>query len=168
MANFRNRTIIKKRWERMLGGTLTVNLDTTNISTGFLTFSEAATILRVRMPYLSGQMIATIAVGDDLRLTFGLVVVLADAAELGATAVPDPLDEPEFPWLWWGETRMFATNAGVENQFGSQYQVLHPELKLMRKVKSRESLIWIVQSIAASGAPDVRVVILTSRVLVGT
>ena len=55
------------------------------------------------------------AVLDAAHLSFGLAVVSSDAAELGATAFPDPGSEPEYPWLFWGEHIFRAQSASLSD-----------------------------------------------------
>ena len=135
---------------------------------GRLTFAIPATILRVRGA-VSLQFDETVQAGDVGAAVFGLAVVSEDAAV--AEAVPDPGQEPEFPWLWWSTIELEAIVAGsnwTAFPLGPTADILRVDSKAMRKVKPGESLIWICQITVATGAPVMILKFHPTRVLIGT
>ena len=135
-----------KQWDALPSISLALDTATTIIG-GSFAFSIPATILRIR-----GMLLVTLdnaAEGDDTFLTAALGMVSSDAAALGATAMPDPGSEPEYPWLWWASIPLFATQSitGVDPSFStvSGAARLEVDSKAMRKVKPGESLIWVFQ-----------------------
>ncbi len=161
-----SRTIDFKSWRGMTPLFTAVTTATTIVSPP-LTPGEPVTILRCR-GLIHAFLDSTRQVGDTISLTFGLGIVSQDAAALGASAMPDPGSEPDYPWLWWGT--MFLDGqlaAGGENPWGASAQKLEVDTKAMRKMKPRESLVWVMQSDTVAGAPVTEVRIHQTRVLVG-
>ena len=91
---------------------------------------------------------------------------------LGATALPDPFDEPDYPWLYWKE-HMFhfgaATSgtAGEGQQGGGGFIRQSIDVRSMRRMKPRESLVWVMQYVNGSGDPPMEVSVGKTRVLIG-
>ncbi len=163
----RGRTIDRKEWLAIGGLSAGVSTATTLIG-GIFTPGLPVTILRCRCPHIYAFMDNTRQAGDTLELTFGLGIVSQDAGALGATAMPDPAAEPDYPWLWWGSMFLDSDEAAVVNSWGPQAQIIHDiDTKAMRKMKPRESLVWVAQSASVTGAPAVRFQIAQTRVLVG-
>ena len=165
---FRGRKIDFKQWTAAPGLLGSITTDTTTIG-GSLAFSVPATILRWR-GYISafmGESGATAA--DRMAITCGIGIFSTDAVTLGATALPDPADEPEFPWVWWKEFVLHTeVAAGPSGGWGIQAQRYEIDSKAMRKVKPGESALIVIQSTNAAGAPTVKLDIGQLRVLVGT
>ena len=106
-------------------------------------------------------------VADTIGITWGLGIVSTDAATLGATALPDPAGDSDFPWLWWGDMFLRSHNAGHEEAWGLSAQKLEVDTKAMRRVKPSESLIWVVETSTIAGAPNTFLDFGVTRVLVG-
>ena len=108
---------------------------------GGLSFVQSVTILRCRTSVIL-QFDETRQAGDQMDVGLGLAIVSTDAATLGATAVPDPLEEPEFPWLYWVDQHLECINTGSTYDPGSSLR-WEVDTKAMRKVKPSETLIWV-------------------------
>ncbi len=134
---------------------------------GSLAFGVPATILRSR-GYLQASMDATKQVGDSIDLAFGLGIISTDAFAAGGGSVPDPGDEAEYPWIWWGQMHLEAFATGGTEPWGSSSQYIEVDTKAMRKMKPGQSLAWIVQVQGASGAPVTEITLGQTRVLIGT
>ena len=131
-------------------------------------FTAPATVLRVRST-ITAYFDESVQVGDELNFTFGLGIVSTDAAALGLTAVPDPASDVEYPWLWWGTMCLQSVlAAGGERPWGMTAQILHVDTKAMRRVKPKESILWVIQSTGQVGSPVTNVQIHQSRMLIGT
>ena len=103
-------------------------------------------------------------------VTFGLGIVSTDAATLGATALPEPNGDCEYPWLWWGEIFLQApvANAGLISGFGTYAQRLEVDSKAMRKVTNKETLLWVAETSGVVGAPAVDITFGSTRILIGS
>ncbi len=165
------RTIDFKQWAAAPGSILSSAAEGTFV-VGSLAFLVPATILRWR-GYVSAMFDETAQPGDQAAIAWGIGVFSTDAVAVGATALPDPGSEPEFPWVWYGE--MFlqsreATGAGnpTSSAWGPLAQRIEIDSKGMRKVKPGESvaIVWEVDN--AVGAPVIEFDTGNLRVLVGT
>ncbi len=133
---------------------------------GSVLFTGPATILRVRGA-VQASFDSTVQNTDQMRLVFGLGIVSTDAATLGASAVPDPGGEAEYPWLWWGSMQLRASANAAEGAWGTQAQKLEVDSKAMRRVKPGESLLWVVEVASVTGAPVTNIDFLQTRVFIG-
>jgi len=155
-----------KQWGSITGLIAELSANQTTIS-GSLAFTVPATILRFR-GYVAAMFDESMQAGDQLILTFGLGLFSTDAVALGATAMPEPANEPEFPWIWWKEMRLDAFAAAAVSTYGSTNQRYEVDSRAMRKVKPGESFAFVVQATGAQGAPVTLVDIGQTRVLIGT
>jgi len=135
---------------------------------GGLDFAQPITVLRSR-GYVQAAFDETVQAGDTMLLTFGLGIVSTDAANLGATALPDPGSDVAYPWLWWGEMFLeaFAADVATLHAWGSTNQRLEVDTKAMRRARLDQSLIWVIEAAQVTGAPVTNVEIGTTRILVG-
>jgi len=133
---------------------------------GFASFTAASTILRCLMEYIIRPTIAPTALENAL-ITVALGVVSSDAVELGATAMPDPNDEPEYPWLYWAEHAFFFSATGLDNGGPVSGVRKFADIRSMRKIKPREALVWVVQYTDLVGTPALQVTLGSTRVLLG-
>ena len=163
MPRLRNqgRKIDFKQWSSIPAVTNTLTGATTQQG-GALSFLVSATILRIR-GYVQAHFMATVQVGDEIQLAFGLAVVSTDAFTAGAGSMPDPFGDPEFPWLWWGQIQLesisVAASAVNNGGWGLAAQRLEVDSKAMRKMKLSEFLVWINQANSPSGSPDITVIL---------
>ncbi len=162
------RKIDFKQWDFIPAIELTTTVSGT-FSGGGLAFTIPATILRARSRIIA-FFDATVQVADTIDVGLGLAVISSDAFTLGATAFPDPLSEPEYPWLWWTDISLRAeeTGAATNRAWGTASQLLSVDTKAMRKIKPQETLCWVMQTSNVVGAPTTRVDIQRTRVLIGT
>ena len=162
----RGRKIDFKQWTAIPGSSQNLTANATIAGPGFLSFSAPATILRVRGYTQVAFLQAGLTLADEVDVVFGMGVFSTDAVTLGATALPDPSAEPEYPWMWYGELSMYSPNA----DFGDPMiqQRLELDTKAMRKVKPGESLVVVAQYVNASGIPGLRLIYPQIRVLIGT
>ncbi len=111
----------------------------------------------------------TIVAGDNAAIAVAIGVVSSDAFAAGSASLPDPLGEPEYPWLYWAHHTFSAIEATPEQNttdVGSLRRSF--DIRSMRKLKPRESLFTVAQYADGSGAPPMNVHIDTTRVLVAT
>jgi len=157
----------RKEWQSISSSELALTANGTSVGGGLTQLTGGTTIVRVR-----GEILirltpgGTFAAGDDALITIGLGVFNADAFTLGATAMPEPSDDVEFPWMWWHQTRLGAFSNSAEST--SSIVVadrVKVDCKAMRKVPLITIMGWVVQYEDVSGAPPVSVGINRMRVL---
>ncbi len=155
----------RKSWTGFSATSLDFTADATQVgsSVGFL---ETGTILRMIGQYTIGPVTAPVAL-ESMQLTVALGIFSTDAVTLGSTAMPDPTEEPEYPWLYWKSHPLFfgTTSLDPATQTGSAR--VDFDIRSMRKFKARESLAWVVQGVRISGTADLRIVMGHTRVLIG-
>ena len=159
------RVIDFKSWLGIPSISLTLTASTTVIGAS-LAFQGPATILRCRGRLLF-HLDETQQASDEVKIGCGLGIVSTDAFTLGATAMPDPSGDPEFPWLWWDELTFSSSLAAAEETFGSTTREVIVDTKAMRKIKPAESLGWVFQYTDITGTPLVDLNVSQTRVLVG-
>ena len=155
----------------MSGGATVVNLSADAIAIGpFFSAVESRTILRIRGSLTVGpDPNGTLANDDRARISIGVGVVSTDAAFLGATAMPDPDAETSFVWLWyWSSVLIFGSTFTQEMlTAGGSFIRVDVDSKGMRKIKSGQSLVYVVQYVDITGAPPVDINFGQTRVLTG-
>ncbi len=82
-----------------------------------------------------------------------------------AGAVPEPIEEAEYPWLYHKVHQVvFFSNSSTTAPGGSWLRQSF-DVRSMRKVGPRETLAWVVQYIDVVGAPPVTAISSLVRVL---
>ncbi len=166
MARNRGKVIDRKEWNGMGSAQETISTVATTVL-GSLSFAIPATILRIRgSVYVFFD--ATQQAGDLMRCTFGIAKVSTDALTLGATALPDPAGDIDFPWMWWAQITLNSTVAADVSSYGQSNQIIEVDSKAMRRIKPNESLVMVVETANAVGAPVTILGNTQLRVLVGT
>ena len=90
-----------KQWESLAATIFGFTANAT-VGGGALDSTTSQTILRMIGEYVISPT-AVIIAGDQARLTMAIGIVSIDAKDLGATALPDPGDEPDYPWLYYAD-----------------------------------------------------------------
>ncbi len=138
--------------------------DTTLLFTTLL-FTETRTILRMLGEFVIGPTAAPVD-GDGVEMSVGFGIVSADAVGVGSTAMPDPSQEPEYPWLYWSSHPFFFRSTDVQQALGTGVVRVPFDVRSMRKVKPREALISVVQYVNSGGNPPMTAAVGQTRVLV--
>ncbi len=151
-----------KHWDTPGAITVDFTANATQASSGLLE-DEAWTVIRMIGEYVITPTSAP-AAGDQAVIAIGIAVVSADAGAAGA--VPDPVSEPSYPWLYWADHRFhFSTTSADPNSAASSLRHRF-DVRSMRKIKPREELIVVAEYIAITGAPPLSLVLGGPRVLV--
>ena len=164
------KTIDFKQWSSIPGLSTTLSTDQL-LGGGILGFTEPATVLRM---ISGGGLImfdSTRQLADRFDFGYAIGVVSSDAAALGVTALPDPLGEPEYPWLYWHPFSLRSEEASTEaSDFlgAAVYRMPAFDSRSMRKMKPGESLVMLLDCQGAFGAPATVVSLESVRVLLGT
>ncbi len=154
---------MSKEWTSIAGGQATTLVTGTFLPSS-LTVNIAATVLRMIGEYVIAPTGALTAL-DECVVTVGIGVISGDAAELGATAVPDPAAEPNYPWLYFA-SHAFLLETVVSNPAIAVRKSF--DIRSMRKMKPRENLAMIVQYQNVVGDPAYSFSSGVTRVLVAT
>ncbi len=167
MSNGRHAPRKEKLWAGLPGIELSLTAAGTSLG-GSLAFNTRDTVMRMIGEYTIGADPASLpSIADSVFITVALARVSSDAFAAGAGSVPDPAEEPEYPWLYWKAHHLEFPTAGANTStfVGSVRQAF--DVRTMRKFSPRESLAWIVQYVDGAGTPPVIVGIAQSRVLIG-
>jgi len=157
-------------WDNIPAFLLNLTANGTQVGTGFLGATAAFTVRRVRST-ITLILEGSLSAGDDVSIGIGLAVISSDAAAAGA--VPDPLGNSDYPWLWWRSQRLFmpgaSTNATWVNPggWGPACVQIEVDSKAQRRMKPLESLVWAIQYSNTTGNPPVSAFFGVSRVLLG-
>ncbi len=167
MAHRGSGTRQKKEWNGL--GTSSVNMTANGtFIAGTLAFAIPGTVLRIIGEYTISPT-GSIVDGDRAIVSVGIGQFSTDAVALGATAMPDPEDEPEFPWLYYKSHSLVyrgASTVGNELSAGSLRQSI--DIRSMRKFKPRESFSVVLEYDDLAGTPAVTFQMGVMRVLFGT
>ena len=138
-------------------------------SGGGIAVADSRTVLRMLGSYLILPE-GTLAIGDQYGIGIGIGVVSSDAFTLGSSALPDPLGEPEYPWLFWVDHQIAIVSATLIENTNSDAAVVRGsfDVRSMRKMKPQQTLAMVVQASVLAGSVDVRVMLGRTRVLFGT
>ncbi len=117
---------------------LAVNVTTAPLV--FVDFNAPFTIMRIR-GIIQVQLNAA-AVNERALIAFGIGIVTTDARAAGT--VPDPAQEPEFPWMWYGYAAVSSLNEAAI-QPDALSAILEVDTKAMRKVKPGQSVMLVGQ-----------------------
>ena len=155
-----------KQWSQLEGGPLILTGNGTFLA-GNGPLNIPGTVMRLIGGYSMGPTTAPTAL-DEVEIVVAIGVVSADAAALGATAMPDPADEPDYPWLYWASNFMFFATNSTSAGIAAMSVRRHFDVRSMRKMKARESLAMIVQYVDVVGSPPIHVSLDATRYLIGS
>ncbi len=164
------KTIDFKEWDALPAIRLT-GISATTVLGGSLAFGPAgaATILRIR-----GEVVAqleTPAANEVKAFGIGIGVFSTDAVALGATAMPDPLADVGYPWIYWSAHVLMARIAdgatSPADQAGTKTARIMIDSKAMRKVRPDQSVAIVVEPINLAGTATMELAMGPIRVLIG-
>ena len=164
--HFRSQRMVKQ-WTSTGSGNVAFTASGTGLLSSLL-FAEPGTVLRLRDNILITPTANPVA-GDDCVIAVGIGIVSSDAVGVGASAMPDPANEPDYPWLWWGSWRFFAETATLGDMAEAALTVrVDVDSKAMRKIKPGQALATVAEYIDQVGTPPYQVASGIGRVLIGT
>ncbi len=118
-----------------------------------IAFTSKQTVLRMLGEYVITTR-PTVANADRAVIAVGIGKVSSDAFGVGATAMPDPSGEPEYPWLYWASHAIASTSTDAANS--SQVNGLSVrrsfDIRTMRKFSPNESLVVVVEAVDVAGS----------------
>ncbi len=154
-----------KAWDNIPGAQIVMAADGT-FSTASLLFGEPFTVLRMIGEYQI-RSTGNVTALETAVVTVAIGVVSTDAVT--AAALPDPGEEPEFPWLFWRAHTLYfgGSQSPGDAKSGAGHVRASFDIRSMRKVKPRESLVWVAQYADIVGAPALTIDQGQVRVLLG-
>ena len=144
-------------WQGLSGATAAVLTNAARID-AVNTPSVASTLMRSR-----GEVLASIdgpTDGDSCVAIFGLIVGTEEQVSIGATAFPDPANDMDAEWIWYGSILLFAqagTGLGASLNALSVVGRLTIDSKAMRRMKQTQSVVMVTRNLTLAGTPAVDV-----------
>ena len=133
---------------------------------GALAFvGSPTTILRAIGEYAIAPTSAGVAL-DACTITLVMGVVSTDAATVGASALPDPNAEPEYPWLWWSSHTFHESTtdpASAEATAGGRWSF---DNRAMRILRAGQTLVFVAEYADQGGVPPYTIAAGATRILV--
>ncbi len=170
----------RKTWDVLVATNTLATADATFVGGSITSNVGALTVLRQIGGYLlSPTPGGTFVAGDGCRITLGIGVFAADAFALGIgvfaadafalgpTAMPEPSQEAEFPWLYWRQHNFLFAGAGPGGDEITAHVRETFDSRSMRKFKAREAVGWVMQYENVSGDLPMTIIIDAMRTLVG-
>ncbi len=166
MANrqaFRTRVVSKPRamiWgdgiTHLAGAGITTKTVVGTTAIGVITL-ETLTLIRTRGDLLLQFDPASIA--DILQVGIGLGIVSADAFQVGgSTAIPGPLTDPEWDWVYHRLVSFGPAVAAAQTETAlPQHFREAVDSKAMRKMKANQAAVRVAESVVLSGGGNVDV-----------
>ncbi len=152
-----------KGWSFYAGGNIAFTVNNTIAAGGSFATTESITVMRLLGEYIIVPTSAPSA-GDMARISIGIGKLSDDA--VAASTLPEPDDEGNFPWLYFASHPFFfGTTSADPSSAGASVRVRF-DIKSMRKLKARESLVTVLQYVDVAGAPPLTVHSGVTRVLV--
>ncbi len=156
---------MKKRWSSLPFHTISMTGTGTFFGAASLGFSESETIIRLLGEYAILPT-SNSAAGDRAIISVGIGIVSTDAAVVGAASLPDPAGDAGYPWMYSASHPLaFSTATSDPNQAAGSVRRSF-DIKSMRKVTSRESLVLVVEYNDIVGAPPLTITVGQVRVLI--
>jgi len=115
------------------------------------------TIARVRGTWNVWHDRAAASATSAMSVAAGITVVSTKSLAIGVTALPTPITNIEWPWLWW-DSAVVGIDVGDATGFERiERNNRLIDSKAMRKVPPASTIVLIVEAGAALlGAPDAR------------
>ena len=142
---------MQKEWASIPGATQNLTADATFLPSGF-TPGVSGMVLRMIGEYqVASTGGGTIGAIDVCQVGVGIGVVSTDGFTAGA--VSDPISESDFPWLYWANHVLQFTVAIADQNHPNANIRIPYDIRSMRKMKPRETLVFVFEYGDIFGAP---------------
>ncbi len=152
-----------RRWAALPGVTLVTSSFGTLAGSG-LGFTTPETVVRMIGGWYA-SIIGTLVDDDAAVVTLGIGVATTDAFAVGVGSLPDPQDEPAFPWLYWANMNLRQEGTAVNQAWGVGSQYKSFDVSSQRILRPGQTLFSVIQVSDGAGAPSVVVELEQTRVL---
>jgi len=153
----------EKLWVGLGSSLHSFTVSAIQVGSGFL-FTSSQTVLRILGGY-SIQPTTAPTAGTRCEIGIGIGLFSSDAFALGATAMPEPISEEGFPWLFWVNHFVRYPDAVLDPSVAGASINRSIDIRSMRKFKSNQTLGVVVQYLDSNGTPDTTVTMDGMRVL---
>ena len=110
------------------------------------------TIVRIRGA-VSGWLEVVTTIGDGFsEVAFGIGIVSQDAFAIGGTAMPGPISDPGWDWMWIGYLGAVIGLNTTERNDGIDAFRLEIDTKAMRKMQPNQTIFGILETESEIGA----------------
>ncbi len=156
----------EKQWGAIFGASQNLSAFGLFTTVGKIDFTSKQTVLRMIGEYVITSR-PVLANADEADVTVAIGKFATDAYTLGATAMPEPNQEPEFPWLYWASHPFHSTGTEADNNAQvNGISVRHSfDIRTMRKFSPGETLGFVIQAEDVAGSPAMDIHLGTVRVL---
>ncbi len=166
MAHVRTRRR-PKEWRFIPSSTFAIAGAATQANSSLAISESGATIMRMLGGYvLAPSVVGAPVAGDRETVTVGIGIVSTDAVAVGASALPDPAGEPEYPWLYWRAHSFIYPTTSLDPSGAAGSARVEFDIRSMRKLSNRTSLVFVIQVSGGNGDPDMIMIQDQVRVLV--
>ena len=155
---------MRKHWLSIGGGAVELTANSITLVNSVL-FEDAFTVLRMLGGFVINPTIAP-SLGDRALVTVGIGVVSDAAVAVGSTAMPGPLTEAAFPWLYWEVVPMSFPSTAIDPSSVTASARIKFDIRSMRKIKPEESVVVVVEYANSTGNPPLSIFVGNTRVLV--
>ena len=128
------------------------NVDETNtLGSGTVVFNAAGTLVRIR-----GEIVVALDAptdGDSKCVAMGLIIASDAAVAAGAASLPSPIGSIDAEWIWHQWCILNAETGTQTDQTGGQFARYVIDTKAMRKVKSNQQLVMLIDGQNNAGTP---------------
>ena len=93
------------------------------------------------------------SIADVVQWGLGLGVFTSDAFTIGVTAMPGPLTDADYDWIYYKTGVFGPASSGTESEDSLTQNTgyLEVDSKAMRKLKPNQTLGWVAEGIVLSG-----------------
>jgi len=157
-------TRAEKLWSFIPGFTIDLTGDGT-FAVGSIAFTSPSTVIRMLGQYIIVPTTAPTAL-DQAKVVIGIGKVSTDAVAAGAGSLPDPSQEPNYPWLYWATHSLFFGGTSADPASLGAAVRAEFDIRSMRKMRSGQSLAFVMQYVNDAGNPPLTLNAGSTRVLI--
>ena len=125
------------------------------------TSGGGVTLVRIRGEISMWLEVVT-AIGDGFApIGVGIGIVSSDAFGIGPTAMPGPLSDPDWDWMWVGYVGALIGESTTETFQGIGAKRIEIDTKAMRKISPNEMVFGMYETLIEMGTATVSFSVVT-------